>query len=72
MQEALAKAKEEEERLKREAQEKERKREEAIKAKLEKVSLNLMPRNWNTLKTRHLTLFLNKVHSFLQGELYVY
>ena len=45
MQEALAKAKEEEERLKREAQEKERKREEAIKAKLEKVLLKLMPRN---------------------------
>ena len=39
MQEALAKVKEEEERLRREEEEKERRREEAIKAKLEKVEL---------------------------------
>ena len=39
MQEALAKVKEEEERLQREEEEKERRREEAIKAKLEKVAL---------------------------------
>ena len=42
MQEALAKVKEEEERLRREEEEKERKREEALKAKLEKVTLMLV------------------------------
>ena len=39
MQEALAKVKEEEERLRREEEEKEKRREEAIKAKFEKVEL---------------------------------
>ena len=42
MQEALARAKEEEERVKREAEEKEKRREEAIKAKLEKVPLTFL------------------------------
>ncbi len=48
MQEALAKVKEEEERLKREEEEKERKREEARLAKLEKVFQHLL-QGWQIL-----------------------